>query len=193
MGWELGDMSSPNVTIIDYGVGNLLSVQRGFEYFGASVELTSDPEKILSAQRVVLPGVGAFPKAMQALKSQNLVTVIQELSNKGTPLLAICLGMQLLLEGSDEFGKTAGLGLISGRVVAVPKKTIDGTIRENTARYINHSCRPNCEVEIKKGKVLVFSKRNIEAGEELSYDYGKEFWNEHIKPIGCKCLKCLNK
>lgn len=73
------------------------------------------------------------------------------------------------------------------------KKTIDGTIRENTARYINHSCKPNCEVEIKKGKVLVFSKKNIEAGEELAYDYGKEFWNEHIKPIGCKCLKCLNK
>lgn len=71
------------------------------------------------------------------------------------------------------------------------KKTIDGTIRENTARYINHSCKPNCEVEIKKGRVLVFSKKNIEAGEELSYDYGKEFWKEHIKPIGCKCLKCL--
>jgi glutamine amidotransferase len=123
-------MSIPNVTIIDYGVGNLLSVQRGFEYFGASVELTSDPEKILSAQRVVLPGVGAFPKAMQALKNQNLVTVIQELSDQGTPLLAICLGMQLLLEGSDEFGQTAGLSLISGRVVAVPNKTIDGTIQK---------------------------------------------------------------
>jgi glutamine amidotransferase len=130
MGWELDDMSTPNVTIIDYGVGNLLSVQRGFEYFGASVELSSDPEKILSAQRVVLPGVGAFPKAMQALKSQNLDTVIQELSNKGIPLLAICLGMQLLLEGSDEFGQTAGLSLISGRVVAVPNKTIEGTIQK---------------------------------------------------------------
>ena len=132
MGWELDDMSTPNVTIIDYGVGNLLSVQRGFEYFGATVELTSDPEKILSAQRVVLPGVGAFPKAMQALMSQNLVKVIQELANKGTPLLAICLGMQLLLEGSDEFGQTAGLGLISGRVVAVPNTTIDGTIQKIT-------------------------------------------------------------
>jgi glutamine amidotransferase len=130
MDWESDDMSTPNVTIIDYGVGNLLSVQRGFEYFGASVELTSDPEKILSAQRVVLPGVGAFPKAMQALKSLNLDTVIQELSNKGTPLLAICLGMQLLLEGSDEFGQTAGLSLISGRVVAVPNKTIEGTIHK---------------------------------------------------------------
>ena len=71
------------------------------------------------------------------------------------------------------------------------KKTIDGTIRENTARYINHSCRPNCEVEIKKGRVLIFSKRKIKAGEELGYDYGKEFWNEHIKPIGCKCVKCV--
>ena len=116
MGWELGDMSTPNVTIIDYGVGNLLSVQRGFEYFGASVELTSDPEKILSAQRVVLPGVGAFPKAMQALKSQNLVTVIQELSNKGTPLLAICLGMQLLTNSSEE-GNVKGLGWINAKTV----------------------------------------------------------------------------
>ena len=71
-------MSASNVTVIDYGVGNILSVLRGLEYFGATVELTSDPEKILSAQRVVLPGVGAFPKAMQALTSQNLVKVIQE-------------------------------------------------------------------------------------------------------------------
>lgn len=70
------------------------------------------------------------------------------------------------------------------------KKTIDGTIRENTARYINHSCRPNCEVEIRKGRVLVFAKRNIKKGEELGYDYGKEFFDEHIKPIGCKCVKC---
>lgn len=71
------------------------------------------------------------------------------------------------------------------------KITIDGTMRENTARYINHSCRPNCEVEIKKGKILIYSKKNIKAGDELGYDYGKEFWNAHIKPLGCKCIKCL--
>lgn len=71
------------------------------------------------------------------------------------------------------------------------KKTIDGTIRENTARYINHSCKPNCEAEIKKGKILISSKRKIQEGEELAYDYGKEFWNEHIKPIGCKCVGCF--
>ena len=123
-------MSASNVTVIDYGVGNILSVLRGFEYFGATVELTSDPEKILSAQRVVLPGVGAFPKAMEALTTLNLVKVIQELAIKGTPLLAICLGMQLLLEESDEFGKTTGLGLIPGRVVAVPNTTIDGVVQK---------------------------------------------------------------
>ena len=71
------------------------------------------------------------------------------------------------------------------------RKTIDGTIRENIARYINHSCRPNCEVEIKKGKVLIYSRKKIKAGEELAYDYGKEYWNEHIKPVGCKCIKCF--
>jgi SET domain-containing protein len=68
-------------------------------------------------------------------------------------------------------------------------KTIDGTERTNTARYINHSCRPNCEVEIHAGRVFVFSKRAIAAGEELGYDYGKAFFDEHIKPKGCKCVK----
>lgn len=72
-------------------------------------------------------------------------------------------------------------------------KTIDGTMRSNTARYINHSHRPNCEIEIYKARVYVFSRRAIKAGEELSYDYGIEFFNEHIKPKGCKCVKCLEK
>ncbi|MFA5000686.1 MAG: SET domain-containing protein [Candidatus Paceibacterota bacterium] len=70
------------------------------------------------------------------------------------------------------------------------KKTIDGQARSNTARYINHSCRPNAEIEIKKERVWVMSKRKIKAGEEICYDYGKEYWDEHIKPIGCRCLKC---
>ena len=72
-------------------------------------------------------------------------------------------------------------------------KTIDGTMRTNTARYINHSHRPNCEIEIHKARVFVFSRRGIKAGEELSYDYGIEFFNEHIKPKGCKCAKCVEK
>lgn len=119
-------MSSPEVTVIDYGVGNLLSVQRGLEHCGAKVTLTADPEQILAAKRAVLPGVGAFGNAMQALERLGLVAVIRELAHRQTPLLGICLGMQLLLEESEEFGITAGLGLIPGRVIPVPIQSISG-------------------------------------------------------------------
>ena len=70
------------------------------------------------------------------------------------------------------------------------KKTIDGWNKKNLARFINHSCRPNCEIEIRKGRVFVMARRGIKAGEELAYDYGKEYFDDLIKPIGCRCLKC---
>ena len=70
---------------------------------------------------------------------------------------------------------------------------IDGSSRKNIARYINHSCLPNCEIEILRGHICVFSKRKIKAGEELCYDYDKEYFDEIIKPLGCKCLKCKVK
>jgi SET domain-containing protein len=74
------------------------------------------------------------------------------------------------------------------------KKTIDGSVRWNTARYINHVCtKQNCEVEIRQTRVFIYAKRNIKAGEELSYDYGKDFWKEHIKPKGCRCERCTLK
>jgi glutamine amidotransferase len=119
-------MSAPEVTVIDYGVGNLLSVQRGLEHCGAKVTLTADPERILSAKRVVLPGVGAFENAMMALGALDLVGVIKEVGRRETPVLGICLGMQLLLDESEEFGITAGLALIPGRVVAVPVQSTSG-------------------------------------------------------------------
>ena len=71
--------------------------------------------------------------------------------------------------------------------------TINGNTKENTAKYINHSCRPNCEARGPKGKVFICSIKNIRAGEELTYDYGKEYFNEHIKPYGCRCAKCSKK
>ena len=73
------------------------------------------------------------------------------------------------------------------------KKTIDGGTRANIARYINHSCRPNAEVEIIKGRVFIMAKRKIKTGEEIADDYGREYWNEHIKPLGCRCVKCSEK
>ena len=72
-------------------------------------------------------------------------------------------------------------------------KTIDGAIRSNTARYINHSCAPNCEIDIYWQRVFVFAKKNIKAGEELNYDYDTDYFDEHIKAKGCKCHKCLAK
>ena len=119
-------MNIPRVTVIDYGVGNLLSVQRGLEQCGAHVTLTSDAEQILSASRIVLPGVGAFQNGMQALEQLGLIEVIQEIANRKIPLLGICLGMQLLLTESEEFGLTKGLGLIPGRVIPVPTHTLNG-------------------------------------------------------------------
>jgi len=123
-------MIMPEVVVIDYGVGNLLSVQRGLEYCGAKVTLTAEPKKILGAKRVVLPGVGAFGNAMEVLHNLDLVEVIRELANKKIPLLGICLGMQLLLEESEEFGLTAGLGLIPGRVMPIPIQTESGEIQK---------------------------------------------------------------
>jgi glutamine amidotransferase len=123
-------MSAPEVTVIDYGVGNLLSVQRGLEHCGAKVTLTADSEQILAAKRVVLPGVGAFGNSMQALERLDLVAVIRELARRQTPLLGICLGMQLLLEESEEFGNTAGLGLIPGRVIPVPAQKLSGEMQK---------------------------------------------------------------
>lgn len=73
------------------------------------------------------------------------------------------------------------------------KKTIDGRPRWNKAGYINHSCRPNCEIDIYRGHIWVMAKRNIKAGEELAYDYDKEYFDEYIKPKGCRCDKCLEK
>ena len=72
------------------------------------------------------------------------------------------------------------------------KKMIDGNIKENTARFINHSCRPNCEADGPRGHVYIYSLRKIKVGEELTYDYGKEYFRDYIKPVGCKCEKCRN-
>lgn len=113
-------MNATEVVVIDYGMGNLLSVQRGLEYCGATVRVTNDHRVILGAERVVLPGVGAFAQGMDELKKQGLDAVVLEVANRNVPLLGICLGMQMLLDESEEFGLTRGLGLISGRVIPVP-------------------------------------------------------------------------
>lgn len=119
-------MSSPDVAVIDYGMGNLLSVRRGLEHCGATVVVTADRETILGAGRVVLPGVGAFADGMAGLRDRGLDAVVKEVAARETPLMGICLGMQMLFDESEEFTRTEGLRLIPGRVCPIPTVTADG-------------------------------------------------------------------
>lgn len=122
-------LESP-VILIDYGMGNLLSVQRALEYCGASVLQTSNPDVVRIAKRIVLPGVGAFQNGMNELNRRGLVEALKDVAAKGTPILGICLGMQMLLDESEEFGLSNGLGLISGRVVPIPSTTPSGMLQK---------------------------------------------------------------
>ena len=114
------------VTVIDYGRGNLFSVTKAFEHCGAEVEITQSAERVLAAERLVLPGVGAFGDAMEALGRRGLIEPVQEYAKSGRPFLGICIGMQLMFDGGEEFGDHQGLGLIAGRVVAIPDTDADG-------------------------------------------------------------------
>ena len=105
------------IAIIDYGMGNIRSVQKAIEAVGSSAEVTSDPDRVRRASRVVLPGVGAFADAMAELSQSGLGEAFREAVLAGTPCLGVCLGLQLLFDTSLEDGKHAGLGLLPGRVV----------------------------------------------------------------------------
>lgn len=119
-------MSKAQVALIDYGIGNLFSVRRALETAGADVTVTSESETIESARFVVLPGVGAFSDGMQGLRERNLIDSICRYAATKRPLLGICLGMQMLASVSEEFGEHIGLGLIPGRVLAIPAEDVRG-------------------------------------------------------------------
>ena len=114
------------IAIIDYGVGNLFSLERSFAAIGAEVEITSDPEKIRAADKILLPGVGAFGDAAEKLRANGLDQVVLEQAATGKPLMGICLGMQLLFDESLEYGCHKGLGLIPGRVVPIQEVIPEG-------------------------------------------------------------------
>ncbi|MEE1072864.1 MAG: imidazole glycerol phosphate synthase subunit HisH [Cellulosilyticum sp.] len=105
------------ITIIDYGMGNLKSVQKAFTALDLETEITNNPESILKADKIVLPGVGAFRDAIHTLNETGMSEAIGETVKKGTPFLGICLGMQLVFEKSYEYGEYKGLGLIPGEIV----------------------------------------------------------------------------
>ena len=114
------------VSVIDYGSGNLLSVQRALEHCAGQVVLASTPEQIRRAERLVLPGVGAFADCMSRLRNLELIEPLLEVAGSGRPFLGICVGMQILMETGHEFGTHAGLGLLAGDVQSIPQKDTGG-------------------------------------------------------------------
>jgi glutamine amidotransferase len=145
------------VAILNYGMGNLRSAAMAFEHVGASVEVTSDHDAVRAAHAVVLPGVGAFPKAMEAVRRLGLDELVRDRVESGVPVLGICLGMQLLFDSSSELGGADGIGLVKGTVEPIdaaglkvpqigwnevawrPEKQLAAGLGERAAMYHVHS------------------------------------------------------
>lgn len=109
-------MSSARIAILDYGMGNLRSVEKALEHVGATATISDDPGVVREADGVILPGVGAFPRAMERIRERGIDAMVEERRAAGTPILGICLGLQLLFESTTELGGAAGLGLLEGPV-----------------------------------------------------------------------------
>ena len=128
------------IAIVDYGVGNLFSLCSSLEYIGVSACVTSDAETIKKADKIILPGVGAFEDAARALEESGLADVLREVAASGKEIMGICLGMQLLFERSFEYGEHKGLGLLHGDVVAmkgkIPKELKIPHIGWNALRFV---------------------------------------------------------
>ena len=114
------------ITIVDYGVGNLFSLDSSFRAIGQEVAISSDPDTVYRADKLILPGVGAFGDAAGKLKQTGLGEAVKQSAARGTPLLGICLGMQLLLQKSFEYGEHEGLGLICGKVIPLKERIPEG-------------------------------------------------------------------
>jgi imidazole glycerol-phosphate synthase subunit HisH len=111
--------AAPLILVLDYGMGNLRSVEKALEHVGAVATISADPDEVRAADGLILPGVGAFPRAMERIRATGLDRLIAERAAAGTPILGICLGLQLLFERSAELGGAEGLGLLPGEVTAI--------------------------------------------------------------------------
>ena len=201
------------IAIVDYGVGNIFSLYSSFKYIGAEVVLTSDPDEIKKADKIILPGVGAFADAAKKLRDSGLADVVVKEVKNGKPLLGICLGMQMLFERSFEYGEHQGLGLIKGDIVSmegvVPanykiphigwnglhfpkdkaKSPIFKYINENDCVYFVHSYfGTNCDES-----VIATTEYGAELTAAVAYKnvYGVQFHPEKSGEVGMKILKAF--
>ena len=196
-----------DLILIDAGTGNLRSVQKALEAVGARVSRTDDPHEVLSGNRVVLPGVGAFGDFMAGLKAKKLDEAVKDIANRGTALLGICVGMQALFEIGEEMGDHEGLGLLRGTVVRFsdslsikvphtgwnqveiknPALLFD-RIEEGSFVYFNHSyyCQPNDPAD-----VIAETSYGIRYACAVRRDnlYGVQFHPEKSQAVGLRLLQ----
>ena len=193
------------VALVDYGAGNLRSVEKALQAVGAEVCLTSAADVILAAEKAVLPGVGAFGDGMAGLQERGLVEVIQKTVRNGKPWLGICVGMQLLFDGSEEMGNHAGLGLLPGRVMRFPdgglkipqtgwnqlmfspSPLLTG-IEPGCYAYFNHSfyCQPT-----DAGDILASTEYGLVYASVVGRGrlYGMQFHPEKSQAVGLQLLR----
>jgi len=191
--------------LVDYGVGNLHSVRNALVSVGAKVQVSSQPEAIAQADRLVVPGVGAFGDGMQALQQRGLVNVIKDYLNSGRPFLGICLGMQILFEKSDELGQHQGLGHLKGCVRHFPevrgkiphtgwnrlsiqkKHPLLRNISDGAYAYFNHSyiCEAQPAVTIASSDHDITFTAAVASGAVM----GVQFHPEKSQAVGLQILK----
>ncbi len=201
------------VAIVDYGVGNLFSLKSSLDRIGEQAIVTGDAQALKQAERIILPGVGAFGDAAEKLAATGLDAVLKELAADGTPILGICLGMQLLFDKSYEYGEHAGLGLVPGRVVPIsdviapdlkiphigwnalhfpkdkPVSPLFRYIRENDCVYFVHSyyaadCTPSVIATAEYGTELTAAVENGNV-------YGTQFHPEKSGAVGLNILRAF--
>ncbi len=192
------------IAILDYGVGNLRSVEKALEHIGAMATITRDAEEVESADGVILPGVGAFPKAMERVRDFGLDALIHERSEAGVPILGICLGLQLLFDSTTELGGASGLGLLSGDVaeldapgLKIPhigwspvrwekeSRLVEG-IDSETPFYLVHSFAPHPESSDLLGSTAYGSR--FACAVERDNVFGVQFHPEKSSTAGLRLL-----
>lgn len=195
------------IAMIDYDAGNIKSVEKALLLLGHEVEVTGDPERILKAEKVILPGVGAFGDAMENLKRAGLDEVIRQVAAKRTPLLGICLGLQLLFERSDEAPGAEGLGLLEGEILKIPDQEglkiphmgwnslhlehggrLFRGIEEQSYVYFVHSYYLKAKEESIVKASTEYST-HIHASVEKDNIFGCQFHPEKSSEVGLKILK----
>ena len=195
------------IAMIDYDAGNIKSVEKALLLLGQEVEVTGDPERILKAEKVILPGVGAFGDAMENLKRAGLDEVIRQVAAKRTPFLGICLGLQLLFERSDEAPGAEGLGLLEGEILKIPDQEglkiphmgwnslhlehggrLFRGIEEQSYVYFVHSYYLKAKDESIVKASTEYST-HIHASVEKDNIFGCQFHPEKSSEVGLKILK----